>query len=790
MKARCRTVSRLTAATFPLAMLALSLVSPQARAQEPGRRGDQGPRVVSPEVSPERKIAFRILAPKASAVRLMGSDIPAAGRGVDMTKSAEGVWEAALGPVDPGAYRYRFDVDGVPVMDPRNPSTSESNANSWSLVVVPGSDLMDTRDVPHGAVAEVTYHSRSLGRARRMHVYTPPGYESGTEKYPIFYLLHGASDCDDSWTSVGRAGFILDNLIAAGKAKPMVVVMPAGHTGPFQRREPGAPRPAVDDFARDFLEDIMPLAEKSYRVHTDRKHRAIAGLSMGGGQTLNISIRNLEKFGYIGVFSSGVFGIAGGGRGGGGPGGAPRPSWEEEHKEALGNAELKKGLELVWFATGKEDFLIETSRQTVALFQKHGFGPVYKETAGGHTWLNWREYLIEFAGLLYTEGAAARARGADLSGSWAAEFDTQIGRQKYVFALKVEGEAVKGQAISEIGGEKRTTDLTEGKLAGDEIRFVEMLDFQGNTIRIAYTGKVSADRIDFRRQVGEIATEELVARRAGAQPAAEPSSPPTSQPAAEGSPPPPAPPAGFDARREGAPEGKTEALEYDSKSIGMKRRLYVYTPPGYGAEGRKHPVLYLLHGIGDEEGDWLEKGAAGAILDNLLADGKIEPMVVVMPNGRAAPGMTPRTPWNEQGPAFEAFEKDLLQDIIPLIESRYSVHADRKHRAIAGLSMGGGQSLNFGLGRLEAFAWIGAFSPAPNTKRAAELIPDPDRARREISLLWLSCGDRDGLMRLSRGFHDALEEMKVPHAWHIGSGGHAWPVWKSDLYFLSQRLFK
>ena len=177
------------------------------------------------------------------------------------------------------------------VIDPRSPSTSESNTNVWSLVYVPGSDFMDTKDVPHGAVAEVTYYSKSLKRFRRMHVYTPPGYESGEGKYPVFYLLHGASDCDDSWTSVGRAGFILDNLIAAGKAKPMVVVMPAGHTGPVHvpRRAAAHGRPR-DEFIADFVNDIMPYAEKHYRVYTDRQHRAMAGLSMGGGQTLNIGI--------------------------------------------------------------------------------------------------------------------------------------------------------------------------------------------------------------------------------------------------------------------------------------------------------------------------------------------------------------------------------------------------------------------------------------------------------------------------------------------------------------------
>jgi len=288
------------------------------------------------------------------------------------------------------------------VIDPRNPATSESNANTWSLVYVPGADFMDLKDVPHGAVAEVTYFSKTLKRFRRMHVYTPPGYESGGGKYPIFYLLHGAFDCDDSWSSVGRAGFILDNLIAARKAKPMVVVMPAGHTGPFSfgRRGGDALNRAVDEFVQDFENEIMPYAEKNYRVYTDRNNRAVAGLSMGGAQTLNIGIRNLGKFAYLGVFSSGVFGITGSG---GGPG-ATRPegrSWEEQHRGALEDKKLRKGLKLVWFATGKDDFLLGTTRATVDMLKKHGFEVVFKETRGAHTWLVWRDYLHEFASELF-----------------------------------------------------------------------------------------------------------------------------------------------------------------------------------------------------------------------------------------------------------------------------------------------------------------------------------------------------------------------------------------------------
>jgi enterochelin esterase-like enzyme len=369
-------------------------------------RGSQGPQVVSPEIGSDRKVTFRILAAKAQAVRLSAGDIPGNGRGAEMTKGTNEVWEVSLGPIDPGTYRYNFNVDGVPVIDPRNPAISESNNNTWSLVHVPGSEFADTKDVPHGSVSSVTYHSKTLDRFRRLHVYTPPGYESGKGKYPVFYLLHGAGDSDDSWTSVGRAGFILDNLIAAKKAKPMIVVMPAGHTprgSGFGARTGGSTndpaRPRLDEFVQDFLDDIMPHVEKTYRVQTGRQSRAIAGLSMGGAQTLNIAISNLEKFGYIGVYSSGVFGIAGGR---GGSTNAPSgPSWEEQHKDALDNQQLKKGLKLFWFGTGKDDFLVETSRKTVEMLKKHQFDVAYDETAGAHTWIVWREYLRDFAPKLF-----------------------------------------------------------------------------------------------------------------------------------------------------------------------------------------------------------------------------------------------------------------------------------------------------------------------------------------------------------------------------------------------------
>jgi enterochelin esterase family protein len=377
---------------------------PAAPPAQPGRggRGPQAPAFVSPEVQPDRHVAFRIYAPQAQSVRLTGGDIPGNGQGAALTKSENGVWEVTLGPIGPGAYRYNFNVDGVTVIDPRNPSISESNNNVWSLFSVPGSDFMDTREVPHGAVASVTYYSTVLKRFRRMHVYTPPGYDLGQGKFPVFYLLHGASDSDASWSTVGRAGFILDNLIAAKKVKPMLVVMPAGHTSQTMGgRGAGGGRGAPDEFVQEFVTDIMPYAESHYRILADRAHRAIAGLSMGGSQTLNIAIPHLDKFAYIGVYSSGLIGMLGGRRGADAAPAPAAPTWEQQHLAELDNAAAKKGLKLLWFSTGVDDGLITTTRATVDMLKKHGFEPVFKESPGAHTWINWRNYLNEFAPQLF-----------------------------------------------------------------------------------------------------------------------------------------------------------------------------------------------------------------------------------------------------------------------------------------------------------------------------------------------------------------------------------------------------
>jgi enterochelin esterase-like enzyme len=290
--------------------------------------------------------------------------------------------------------------------------------------------------------------------------------------------------------------------------------------------------------------------------------------------------------------------------------------------------------------------------------------------------------------------------------------------------------------------------------------------------------------------------------------------------------------AGFDTRGTGIAAGRVERIEYTSTVTGTMRPAMVYTPPGYST-ARKYPVLYLLHGIGGNENHWTQFGAADSILDNLIAANKAVPMIIVMPNGRAsnepqtmfmgrggrggdgrgaAPadqgqgrgqaGATPPAGAGRGGRpggagmdvefrAYAAFERELIADLVPHIESRYSVEVDRERRALAGLSMGGGQSLNFGLANLDTFAWVGGFSSAPNTMPPAQLVKDAAMARQKLELLWVSCGDQDSLFSISENVHTHLAEQRVPHIWHIDVGGaHTFPVWKNDLYHFSTLLFR
>ena len=375
------------------------------------------PVIRSPEIHPDKTVTFRLLAPKASEGTLNGSWEGA--RDIKMTKDENGVWSVTVGPLPAQLWGYWFMVDGVKALDPGNAEIQRDGARFDNLLFISGpeSDLWEFKNVPHGTIHQVWYPSPTLKQdRRRMYVYTPPGYEASNDRYPVLYLLHGGGGDEDAWVTMGRANIILDNLIAQGKAKPMIVVMPNGNAtqtvsqgfglGPTPAPQrlvapapppqaakpaPGAPaaapaprppQPYEGSYPHSLVQDVIPFVEKHYRVIANRDNRAIAGLSMGGGHTTMATNNNPGVFGYIGVFSAGA-----------------RTTDEALVKQLTTLKE--SGVKLYWVGVGAQDMALEGSRNLAALVKKIGFNTVYREIPGTHYWFIWRVFLGEFGSLLF-----------------------------------------------------------------------------------------------------------------------------------------------------------------------------------------------------------------------------------------------------------------------------------------------------------------------------------------------------------------------------------------------------
>jgi enterochelin esterase-like enzyme len=351
-------------------------------------------RYSSAEVLPDRRVTFRLCAPEATEALVTSTDYAPAiplgfggPPGLAMTKDTSGLWSATTpAPFEAGTFRYNFRVNGARVPDPQATRFSHERVGTNSVLEVPGPEgdfqAYDAK-VAHGAVSVVEYWSTTLGAKRRAHVYTPPGYMRSAARYPVLYLVHGAGDSDDSWTSVGHANYILDNLIAAGKAKPMIIVMPFGHTPD----RPGADLLTNDDFGNDLAKDLIPYVEANWRTLPSAANRAMAGLSMGGAHTLRFGLTHPERYDYVGVFSMGLMDTT------------QLASYEKQNAAAL--ARGAKQFKLVYYAVGKEDFLYRSIAPTRALLAKYGIKDVYNESTGGHEWRNWRRYLADFAPRLF-----------------------------------------------------------------------------------------------------------------------------------------------------------------------------------------------------------------------------------------------------------------------------------------------------------------------------------------------------------------------------------------------------
>jgi enterochelin esterase family protein len=362
-------------------------------------QSQRGPRVVSPEIHPNNSVTFRLLATEATKVTLSGNWMAGWGTQVELTKGDSGIWSVTTDILPAEFYTYTFYINGVKTLDSQNSQVVRDGTRFENAVIIPGkeSEVYTVKDVPHGVLSKVWYPSPTLEKNRRMYVYTPPGYAENTEKYPVFYLLHGAGGDEDAWTTLGRTPYILDNLIAEGKAKPMIVVMTNGNAWssaapgeePKTESTPDFSQMARGGFEKSLVNDVIPFIEKNYRTLTDKNNRAIAGLSMGGMHTQTITNTNPEKFGYIGVMSMGLMNNS---------------RWgnynEEEHKKQIQTLN-NSGLKLYWIACGKEDFLYESVTNLRKFYDDSGFKYEYRETPGGHTWTNWRIYLSELAPKLF-----------------------------------------------------------------------------------------------------------------------------------------------------------------------------------------------------------------------------------------------------------------------------------------------------------------------------------------------------------------------------------------------------
>lgn len=360
-------------------------------------------RIVSPELHPDRTATFRIFAPSADEIRVSGNWMDGWGASESMVKNDTGLWSLTVGPLEPEIYTYSFNVDGIQILDPANSQIVRDGARHQTVLFVPGaaSSLYTVQNVPHGTLAKVWYDSPTLDLKRRMYVYTPPGYDNGIGEFPVFYLLHGGGGDEDAWSTLGRACQIMDNLIAQGKAKPMIVVMTNGNPGdaaaPYEapprkeskEAEGGVANMGSGHFETSLVQDVIPYIESHYRTLKGRENRAVSGLSMGGMQTMNLAFDYTEAFDYFGVMSMGITPPDQNGR-----------NWFQNVDERIKNLETK-GYKLYWIGCGSDDFLHEAALNLKAKMEENNLKFTYRESPGGHTWSNWRIYLSEFAPLLF-----------------------------------------------------------------------------------------------------------------------------------------------------------------------------------------------------------------------------------------------------------------------------------------------------------------------------------------------------------------------------------------------------
>ena len=605
------------------------------------------------------------------------------------------------------------------------------------------------RGIPKGKVESLVYSSKTVGTIRKVSVYTPPGFNKN-KKYPVLYLLHGIGGDEKEWLSGGSPQVILDNLYSEGKVEPMIVVMPNGRAMKDDSATGNIMAPdkvqAFSTFEKDLLNDLIPFIEKKYPILKDREQRAIAGLSMGGGQSLNFGLGNLNKFAWVGGFSS-----------------APNTKMPQE---LIPNPEeVKKKLKLLWISCGDNDWLISNSKRTHDYLYKKDVPHIYYIEPGVHDFKVWKNGLYMFSQFLFKPVDPTDFTKFTILGTPA---ETNIRNAKYpqilpdnrvVFKVKAP-EAAKvqidlGKKYDMVKDEEGTWNVT-----------TDVINKGFNYYSLNIDGVAVADpSSESFYGMGRMASGIEIPNREG----------------------------DFYALNN-VPHGDIRIKKYFSKASNSWREMYVYTPPGYDNSSGKYPVLYLLHGGGEDQRGWATQGKANLILDNLISENKAKPMVIAMLDGNM--GNTGGIAgFNEN--ALKAFENELKTGAIPFVESNFNVATDSKNRALAGLSMGGLQTLHAGVKNSDMFSSIGVFSSGwwANNPDLAEpqyefMKNNATAINSNFKEFWISMGGKEDIaFENCKIMMSKFDQMGIKYKYSEYSGGHNWPVWRHDLFMFAPLLF-
>ncbi|CAG5001148.1 hypothetical protein DYBT9275_02606 [Dyadobacter sp. CECT 9275] len=604
--------------------------------------------------------------------------------------------------------------------------------------------------VPIGKIDSVTYRSNTVGTIRKALIYKPPGFDK-KKKYPVLYLLHGIGGDEKEWLKGGNPHLILDHLYAEKKIEPMIVVMPNGRAMKDDRAEGNIMAPdkvaAFATFERDLLTDLIPFVEGKYPVLKDREHRAIAGLSMGGGQALNFGLGNLDQFAWVGGFSS-----------------APNTRIPTELMPDPDQA--RKKLKLLFISCGDNDRLITFSKRTHDYMFEHQIPHVYYIEPGVHDFKVWKNGLYLFSQFLFKPVDQASLSKYTILGTRAetnirtAQYPQILPDHRVVFRVKAP-DAQKVQV--DLGRKYEMQKDTSGywTVTTDSIG----KGFHYYSLLIDGVALADPASETF-YGMGRMASGIEIPYRNG----------------------------GYYALRD-IPHGDIRLKRYFSRAMGTWREMNVYTPPGYDSSTEKYPVLYLLHGGGEDQRGWAKQGKTDLILDNLISEGKAKPMVIVMLDGNMG-GSGGIAGFNEN--VLKQFENELKMGVIPFVESSFRVETDAKNRALAGLSMGGLQTLYAGIKNTEMFSSLGVFSSgwfANNTALSdpqyAFMKSNAEKINGNLKNFWVSMGgEEDIAFKNCQIMLAKFDEMGVKYKYSEYPGGHSWPVWRHDLFEFSQLLFK